>query len=446
MGGNFNPTVGKDLPGTYANVMSERNDTTGGSEKGTVVIPLINHNYGPEKEYIMLTSASPDACYDKLGYSIYDDNEQMLLIREAFKNANTVYIYIPKAGNKAVGTGGGITATARYGGSRGNDITFSSKANPTGGFDVEVFIDGNLKSEYIGLKEVDELSKVNDMFIEFSGTGLISAAAGVTLQNGTDGSATNADLTNFLDTLENISFNTLAFPVNGENQDTLKAACKAKIVYLREEAGKGVNAVIPEYSADYEGVINVTNAVIIGNKTLTIAETCAWVAGVSAAADYWESNTYKVYEGATGIFGKKTYEEERAAVKNGEFFFAFSETNKVIVRYDINSLVTFKKPKDKTYRKNRVLRTIDSVLEAISVNFPPNKYDNNDDGWDAMEGIGKSLLNLFSAKGTQGITDVDYDRDFLVDRVKSSGDETYINLNIKPVDSAEKLFFTVKTR
>ena len=49
------------------------------------------------------------------------------------------------------------------------------------------------------------------------------------------------------------------------------------------------------------------------------------------------------------------------------------------------------------------------------------------------------------APGTPKIR-VDYDRDFLVDREQSTGDEVYFNVGLEPVDSAEKLFFTVKTR
>lgn len=61
-----------------------------------------------------------------------------------------------------------------------------------------------------------------------------------------------------------------------------------------------------------------------------------------------------------------------------------------------------------------------------------------------IEGVGKSILKQFAEAGA--ITDVDYDNDFLVDRDASYGDKTYFNVNLKPVDSAEKLFFTTHTR
>lgn len=82
----------------------------------------------------------------------------------------------------------------------------------------------------------------------------------------------------------------------------------------------------------------------------------------------------------------KDNEAAIAAIKNGEMFFSYSEAGNVIIEYDINSLVSFKKPKDKTYSKNRVIRTLDAIQEAIQNNFPPNKYDNSPTGLRRYEG------------------------------------------------------------
>ena len=86
----------------------------------------------------------------------------------------------------------------------------------------------------------------------------------------------------------------------------------------------------------------------------------------------------------------------------------------------------------------------DTFAEALQLNFPPNKYDNSPTGWDIMEGIGKTILKQFAEAGA--IAAVDYDNDFLVDRELSQGDETFFNVGLQPVDSAEKLYFTIATR
>lgn len=448
-GGTFDNLAGKVRPGTYINFESTRQDLIGVSPRGIVLIPLIGHDYGPAKEFISLTGDAPDAAMTKLGYSVYDDNESMLLIREAFKNANTVIAYIPNQGAKATGSAGALTATARYGGARGNSLRFIVTANPVSGFDVTVFLGTAIVSQYEGLTTIDELVEQDDSWIKFSGTGALSANAGITLSGGTTAETAANDITAFLDAAESIRWNTLAFPLEatGEEGDPTPAlfeAVKSKIKYLREEAGKYRKAVVPNFKADYEGIINVTNSVALADHVLTTAQVTAWVAGADAGASNTQSNTYVTYTGAVDIIGQKNNAEAIAAINNGEFFFSFSEEGDVVVEYDINSLTSFNAPKDKTYRKNRVLRVFDTFAESLMLNFPPNKYDNSPIGWDIMEGVGRSIMKQFEDAGA--LKNVDYDNDFSVDRGRSSGDETYFNVGLEAVDSAEKLFFTIKTR
>ena len=440
-GGTFDKSVGKVRPGTYINFEASNQSTLGSSDRGTVLIPLINHSYGPEKEFITISNESVDSAIDKLGYSVYDDDPSMLLIREAFKNASTVIVYIAKAGTKATGTGGGLSAQAKYGGSRGNALSYSVAANPVAGFDVSVYLDGSTVEAFEGVTNVSAL--VDSKYITFTsseGTSL-EAVAGVSLTGGTDGTAANSDIAAFLDDMESVNFNTLAFPVT---EESLLAACVTKIKYLRENVGRGVKAVVPDYKADYEGIINVTNSVVINGVTLSNARATAWVAGADASASNVQSNTHKIYVGAESVANAKTHEQAVAAIQNGEFFFSYSENGDVVVEYDINSLTSFTDRKDKSYSKNRVLRVFDSFAESIRLNFPPNKYSNNENGWDIMDGMGRSILKQFFDAGA--IRNVDYDSDFAVVRGESKGDSTYFNVGIQPVDSAEKLYFTVKTR
>lgn len=443
-GGTFDKLVGKVRPGTYINFVSTKHDTVGISSRGIVVIPLTNHNYGPVGEFITLDCGSPDAAIDKLGYSVYDsdENRQMLLIREALKKAQKVIVYRVNSGTAAKATSEPITATAKYPGTRGNKLSFTVSANPVDGFDVQVNLDGSKVAEYEGLSTVEDLIAQDCAYITFSGTGALKAIAGVNLTSGTDTTVENDDVTTFLDAIEGVKFNTLCFPLTDAS---LQTAAKTKIKYMRENMGKGVQVVMPDTeSDDYEGVINVTNAVVVDGVTLTDGEACAWIAAATAGASNVQSNTYVEYEGASAVAGAKSHEEAVAAINNGEFFFSVSEAGAVVVEYDINSLVTFADGKDKTYRKNRVIRVFDTFAEALQLNFPPNKYDNNAVGWDIMEGIGRTIMKQFEDAGA--ITNVDYDNDFLVDRGASQGDETFFNVGLQPVDSAEKLYFTIATR
>ncbi|MCC8136259.1 MAG: phage tail sheath family protein [Ruminococcus sp.] len=442
-GGTFDKSVGKVRPGTYVNFKDTTQESIKGASRGIVLIPLINTDYGPSGEFITLTGTAPDAAAEKLGYSVYDSDESgnMLLIREALKNASTVIVYICTEGTAAAsGNGGGLTAAAKYSGARGNALTYSVTANPVEGYDVEVYLDGSKVEAYEGISDASALS--GSSYITFEASGALTETAGVTLTGGTSGTTTNGDITAFLEAADNVKFNTMACPF--EDAD-LQSAVKTKIKYMRENEGKKVQAVVANMaSPDYEGIINVTNAYELESGALTAAQATAFAAGMTAGASYTESNTYRTVEGAIAVVDAKSHEEAVAAINAGEFFFSVSEQGDVIVEYDINSLITFSDGKGESYRKNRVLRVLDAFHDSLVLNFPPNKYDNNSTGWDIMEGVGKSVLKLYYEAGA--IDDVDYDSDFLVDRENSAEDRTYFLVGIKPVDSAEKLFFSVTTR
>ena len=456
-GGNFNKRIGKDRPGTYINYESTNAGNIPDNDLGVVLIPLAGHGYGPHKEFITIDNTAPDAQLSKLGYSIFDDNPDMLLIREAFKRSQRVVVYIPNQGERAAATQGSLKAAARYGGARGNALRFSAAANPIKGFDATIFLDTQTMSSYERLETISDLIAQDDAWIEFSlaapsGDSLLplEEVAGVNLEGGTNGTLSAGDIADFFEASEGARWRTMAFPFepSGESGDVipgLQAALLTKIKYLREEMGRYRKAVMVKFDADYEGIVNVTNSVVLENGVkLSIAQATAWVAGADAGASNTQSNTYMAYEGAVGIVGAKGHEEAILAIRNGEFFFSMSEQGEVIAEYDINSLVTFGFPKDKTWRKNRVLRVHDSFAEAVMQEFPPNRFNNNPEEWDVMEGLGGALLMRFQDEGA--IKNADYSTDFLVDREASGGESVYFNVGLQAVDSAEKLFFTIRTR
>lgn len=482
-GGKFDKAVGKVRPGTYTNFESDNGGSVvGGGSRGTAIIPLPKADYGPAKQFIKITTASPDAAAALLGHSVYDEDKgrQMLLLREALKRASTVYAYILCEGEKAKadvkmavpadaptpapaaevgevevgveddaptvteGTTNTLTAVAKYGGSRGNAYTVTVDENPVSGFDVLIHLDGTKVGQYEGLNTIEELIALDNPYVTFSGEGKLGAAAGTNLAGGTDAEKTNGDVTAFIEAWEQVSFNTVAFPFD---DDGLKSAAKNKIKYMRESMGKGVQVVLPDGKGmDYEGVLNVTNSVELGDLKLTHAEACAWVAGATAGASKVQSLTQVAYDGATAVVDPKSHDEAVAAIKAGEFFFSVNEEEAVVVEYDINSLTTYggNSGKDKSYTKNRVIRTLDALQATIQTTFPPNKYDNDPDDWDVMDGVGKTVLKEYLDDGA--IKNVDYDNDFLVDRETSQGDETYFIVAVQPVDSSEKLYFSIKTR
>lgn len=450
-GGSFEPNVSKVRPGTYIRFQSTRQETLGTADRGTVILPLGTTDYGPAGEMMYITAENPDAYFTKLGYSVYDNdaNGNMLMIREALKGAAKVIVYICTAGaTKATGTGGGLTGTAKYKGTRGNKLKYVIIANPVSGFDVTVYLDGALVEEFNAVATYADLAGSEWIdFAKSSDEAVIAATSGVTLAGGTNGTTTSAEVTAFLTAAEGEAWNTMAFPFT---DSSLQAAALAKIKYLRDSVGKTVQAVVPSFtSADCEYIINVTNSYGLDGIDLTTAQAAAYVAGITAGATSSESNTYKIVAGAVKVVNPKSNEAAVTAINNGEFFFSMSEAGNVVVEYDINSLVTIGNGKDSGYKKNKVIRVFDEVAEMIKVNFPPNKFTNDEDGWAVMEGTGKTILKRMGPRsqgGSGALQNIDYDNDFLVDRERSIGDQTYFNVGIQPVDAAEKLYFTVSTR
>ena len=448
-GGTFTLSGKKVRPGTYINVKSGKASSVAVNLEGAVVLPLIGAKYGPAKEFLRIDASAPDANFSKLGMSVYDDDPVMLLIREALKGCGTVYAFIPTAGTKAHATVGEVlTCTAKYGGSHGNKLKVAVVANAelgTGYFNVSVYLDDALVETHAGVKKVGDLANVSD-YIDFTGTAATSlvANAGTALSGGADGSLVNADFTEMLDACETLDFNVFAFPYSATTYSALVTAIRSKVRYFNEDAGKDVFAVLSGVAADYERIINVTNGVILNDGTEISAEMAvAYVAGATAGASYTESNTYRQYPDAASVLNPKTHDQAVAAINAGELFFSYDDSYNVVIEYDINSLVTFTQEKTEDYRKMRVQRTLDAYKKLIRANFPPNKFDNDSDGWDVMEGIGRGIHADLQEEGA--IHDYNPETDFLVDRSRSEGDQTYFNVALRPTDSAEKLYFSVTT-
>ena len=452
-GGTFTLSGKKVRPGTYINVKSGKASSVAVNLEGAVVLPLLGAKYGPAKEFIEIDASAPDANVKKLGFSVYDDDPMMLLIRETLKGCGKVYVFIPTAGTKATLTiDSKLVCTAKYGGTFGNNLKVAVVANAdlgTGYFNVSVYLDGNLVETHSGVQTIGNLSGVSD-YIDFSAaTGstastALTAATATSLTGGVDGSVANADFTSMLDACETLDFTVFAFPYSATTYSALVTAIRSKIKYFAEDAGKDVFGVLSGVAADYERIINVTNGVILKDGTqITAEQAVAFVAGATAGASYTESNTYRRYPDAASVLNPKTHDQAVAAINNGELFFSYDDSYNVVIEYDINTLVTFTSEKSEDYRKMRVQRTLDAYKKLIRANFPPNKFDNDADGWDVMEGIGRCIHADLEEEGA--IHDYDPENDFLVDRSRSEGDQTYFNVALRPTDSAEKLYFSVTT-
>lgn len=442
-GGTFKLSSPKVRPGTYVVTKNGKQPTASNAPSGIAIIPLIGYDWGPRGEMIHLTNESPDAAKVKFGRSIYDDNGCMVMLQLMFLNATEVYTYIAGGGEKAKGTitlkSGTGNVTAKYPGTLGNKLKIVSVANPEGGFDVSVVLDGS------EVELIEGATKVTDLksdYVDFAGEGELAAFASASLAGGTnEDSKVNASVATFLDMAEKIKFNYMALPTS---EASLITAAVTKIKYIRNSIGWKCGLVVANSATDYENIYNLTNAIEYAGEEMTIPQSAAWLAGALAAAGYTTSLTYATVTGATGVVGAKTNEEAIQAIKKGETFFTISESGDVILEYDVNSKVTFTQDDPTDIMKGRPCRVYDSFANDLLLTFVPGRFNNDPTGWTVMEGLGRAILKAYQNDGA--IQNVDEENDFVVDRGASVGDSVYITCGIQPVDSAEKYYFTVIAR
>src|SRR5690606_32057560 len=136
-------TPNKVLPGAYINFVSMARALGGLGERGIVALPL-EMNWGPEDEVITIDAGEfQKESLNILGYSY--SAEELKPLREVFKGASIVKLYRINGtdGKNATGTiGADLTVTAKYPGTRGNDIKIAVQANidDESSFDVITYL------------------------------------------------------------------------------------------------------------------------------------------------------------------------------------------------------------------------------------------------------------------------------------------------------------------
>lgn len=436
-GGTFT-AQNKVRPGAYVNVRSESIAASGEGITGVVTMP-ISTDFGPEKEVIEVTSGTN---FNQLfGEELSSKN--LKLVNEALKRAARVLLYRVNGGEKAAAElAEGINATAVHGGDVGNSLSVTVRANvdDSDKFDVLTYLKSDLVDTQLAIAEVGDLK--NNHWIEFSGAGALETTAGVTLSGGSSIKATSGDYADYLEAISVYEFNTMAITTD---EETTKTAAANFVKRLRDEEGMKCQAVVGNYSANHEGIIDVLNGVILSNGTkLTPEETTAFVAGATAAAGVNESLTYSTYDGAVDVYPRLRDSETIAALRAGKIVFTLHK-DEVVIEQDINSLTEFTVTKNQDFRKNRVLRVLDDIAnnsKDVFLNNFVGSIDNNADG--------RAMFLANRIAYFETLQDLNAIEEFSADDVTvSAGDEkdaVVLEAFVKPIDSMEKLYMTVRVQ
>lgn len=437
-GGNFT-TQNKVRPGAYVNFKAEVSTGTSDSVGGVVTLPL-EVDFGPSG--VVAVSAETDLT--AFGYGLGDKALQPL--REALKNANTVLLFRIGGGSEASGTGQGLTATAKYAGERGNAIHVVIETQANGAIKVDTVLDGKIVDSQQVAKGADlkdnqlvtfEASEASEALTD----GTIQLADGtIQLAGGANATGTGADYAAYFEAIQVYDYNVMALPVADSETKALAAGFTRR---LREQEGKKVQVVLGNYDgADYEGVINVANGVVLDGEMLTPEQTTAWVAGASAAAGVASSLTYTPYQGATDASPRFTNAETIEQIQKGNIVFT-EKRGQAVIEQDINTLVSYSAEKNQYFAKNRVLRVLDNIANNTKITFEDNYIGQVNNDVDGRELFKADRIAYFDSLVAAGAIEA-FEADDIQVLAGNAKDSIVVNVAVTPIDAMEKLYMTVE--
>ena len=421
MGGTFK-AMNKIRPGAYINFETIPENLMGIGSRGIATMAL-TANWGKKGLHELTQADLINGNYEKM----FGDTDR-LLFELMLYGANKALVYKANEGTQATGTIGGITVTAKYGGTYGNKISVGVSEDLT----VTTYVDGN----EVDSQKVAQISElVENDYVTFSGESAPTQTAITPLTGGDNGSA---EYTDYFKLLMTKKWNTLAC-----TDDTMKDDVVTLVNTMRETEGVKVQAVIGvDEDFDYEGIINVIQKVKINDTEVNPSQLTAYVAGITAGADINESNTAAVTP-FTEIVDEMTNTEIENGLLDGKFLFSYTADGKVKCEQDINTLTTVTIEKGKMFKKNRVIRVLDEIANTVTNTFETmfmGKINNNDVGRTSFKTVLVGYFNsLQDASAIQNFTAEDITVDAGVEI-----DEIIVTVNAQPVDSVEKLYMTVK--
>lgn len=370
----------KILPGAYINFSSVSKASATLSDRGIAAAPFELDWGAPGVLRLIEQGEFQKESFELFGHGYTDD--EMLPLREIFLHATKVYCYRLDASGAVKASCD--FATAKYVGTRGNDIRIVVEA------DADVS-SGYIVKTMVGSKVIDE-QKVTD-FAQLKGNDWVDFKAGCVLgtkpsesgddstvyvpagtyplTGGTNGTVNGDAHQNFLDAIESCSFNTLCCPVADDN--TVKSLYVAFTKRVRDKLGSKFQLVGYDLSnPDYMGVINLRNScnhpkIANVNK----ASLVYWLTGAEAACNINRSLTNTAYDGELEIVIKgvsETQAQLEDAMKSG--MLAFHNSNgKIVILEDINSLVTLEENLGDIFQMNQTVRVCDQIANDIAVLF-----------------------------------------------------------------------------
>lgn len=266
---------------------------------------------------------------------------------------------------------------------------------------------------------------------------------------------------------ENTQFDYLCYPSAVDEDKT------AIVTWIKSQRNLGnmVKAVLANETADYEGIINVTQSgVVVGEKTYTAAEFTARVAGLIAGTDLRMSTTYtSVPEVDLIPYESRTKTAEK--VGQGEFIL-YKESGRIKVARGVNSLTTVSdttvtdiQSKGDLFQKIKTVDIMDLIANDIRktardayIGKLSNSYDNKVLLITAIHGYFDGLINDGLVEKNTVTVDIDMEeqKKYLKSngvnisnmsdqqiREANTGDQVFISVECKILDAIESISIRV---
>lgn len=431
--GNFT-AKNKIRPGAYLNFVSGKKQS-GINISGTIAMPMVL-DWGNSNTLVEVTSQTNTLPLLGRNYG----EKQLTALQEALKTASKVLLF-NVAGTDSVkaslvlSTGLGIEAIKA--GALGNEINVSVEDETSGSYTILTYF-RNLLVDKQTIMTVNEFVE-NNYITLLEGTGELVATTPTALTGGATGETTNSNYLEFFKTLETQDF--YAYCLDNDTEE-LKELAVSYCKKWRDQEGKKVVFVTADYEANYEGVINIGNGVVLANGAKLTANECApYIAGAMANAGIAHSLTYHVYEGAVDANPRLAPSDIEEKLVKGVMIFSYVH-NTVVVEQDINSLTTFTDIKNRDFRKNKIIRVID-VLNNELISIYSKRFigtvSNNEDGRELLK---KDILALLEEFKQNAVLN-DYSSEDVEVLLGSDKDIVVVNMAISIADAMEKMYVTI---
>lgn len=449
LGGGTWLTQNKKLPGTYINFTSKVRASVNLADRGYAAMPL-ELDWGPEGE--VFTVENEDFQKNSMKYFGYDySHDKIKGLRDLFKNLKTGYFYrINNGAAKASCT----LATAKYSGTRGNDLVIALQANIDNDdqYDITTYLKDPDTGTMTALDKqtISSWDDVQDNdYVVFTREGDLSTAttAGTPLTEGSNGEdVTGLQYQEFLEKIEPYYFNILGcVSTEEEIQDLMVQFTKR----LRDEVGAKFQCVLYGYeNADYEGVISIQNAVTDSGENP--ASLVYWVTGAEASCAVNASCTNKTYDGDFTVNTNYKQTELEKAITNGMLIFhrvADSVDGDIVgnvnILRDINTFTSFTKEKNEDFSSNQVIRVLDQHAIDIARLFNKTylgKEPNDEEGRTAL--WGDIVAYEQEMQRIRAITNFSSD-DVPIPTMGQSKETVLSEYAIQPVMCMEKLYMNI---